>query len=78
MISFFLIRWYGDYNNPLYYISEYWLAYITSQDDSTLPGDPGYNTFVKAVNEGFDRDSVDGLLRCNRLTKVYCGWIDEI
>lgn len=42
-----------------------------SQDDSPLPSDPGYDAHIAALNAMFDCDSVDGLLRCDRATKIY-------
>lgn len=57
--------------NPMEYTRENWLAYIASQDDYPLPTDPGYDVHISAVNAGFDRDSVDGLLKINRVTKIY-------
>jgi SAM-dependent methyltransferase len=58
--------------NPIEYTRDNWIAYIASQDDSPLPTDPGYDAFINELNSVFDRDSVDGLLRCDRVTKVYC------
>jgi len=66
------------FDNTIYYTRENWLAYIASQDDSPLPTVPGYEEFIKAINEGFDRNSVDGLLRCDRLTIVYSEKVDNI
>ncbi|ABX43607.1 hypothetical protein [Lachnoclostridium phytofermentans] len=40
-------------------------------DDNPLPNDPGYDAHIAALNAAFDRDSVNGLLRCDRVTKVY-------
>lgn len=60
------------FQNPIEYTRDNWLAYIASQDDSPQPSDPGYEAHIAALNEGFDRDSVNGLLHCDRLTKVYC------
>jgi len=57
--------------NPIEYTRNNWLAYIASQDDSPLPNDPEYNAHIASLNATFDRDSVDGLLRCDRVTKVY-------
>lgn len=57
--------------NPMQYTRDNWLAYIASQDDSPMPTDPGYDAHIDALNAMFDRDSVDGLLRCDRVTKVY-------
>ena len=57
--------------NLIEYTRENWLAYIASQDDSPLPSDSGYDAHIATLNAAFDRDSVGGLLRCDRLTKVY-------
>lgn len=57
--------------NPIEYTRDNWIAYIASLDDSPLPDDPEYDTFIATLNATFDRDSVNGLLRCDRLTKVY-------
>jgi SAM-dependent methyltransferase len=60
-----------EFPNPMDYTRDRWLAYIASQDNYPLPGEPGYNAHIAAMNAIFDRDSVDGLLRCDRITKVY-------
>lgn len=57
--------------NPMEYTRDNWLAYIASQDNNPLPTDPGYDAHIASINTMFDRDSVDGLLRCDRVTKVY-------
>ena len=57
--------------NPIEYTRDNWLAYIASQDDSPLPTDPRYDGHIAALNVTFDRDSQDGLLHCDRITKVY-------
>ena len=57
--------------NPIEYTKEKWLAYITSQDNTPLPTDPGYDAHVAEVNKSFDRDSVDGLLTIDRMTKIF-------
>lgn len=61
-----------EFPNPISYTKDNWLAYIASQDGNPLPDEPGYEAHITALNEGFDRDSVDGLLRCDRITKIYC------
>lgn len=61
----------GTFHNPMEYTRDNWLAYIASMDDSPLPNDPGYNTYIAALNATYDRDSGNGLLRCDRVTKVY-------
>lgn len=60
-----------EFPNPMDYTRDSWLAYIASQDNYPLPGDPGYDAHIASINEVFDRNSVDGLLRCDRVTKVY-------
>lgn len=59
------------FDNPISYTKENWLAYIASQDDCPLPTDSGYEAHMAALSEMFDRDSVDGLLCCDRVTRVY-------
>ena len=66
-----------SFHNPLRYTWENWLAYITSQDDSPLPDDPGYEDHVKNLKEDFEHNSIDGLLCCDRVTKIYCERIGE-
>ena len=60
-----------EFPNPMDYTRDNWLAYIASQDDSPLPTDLGYDTHIAAINVAFDRDSTDGLLHCDRVTKIY-------
>lgn len=60
-----------EFPNSMKYTRENWLAYIASQDDYPLPADPGYDVHIAAINATFDRDSVDGLLNCDRVTKIY-------
>ena len=59
------------FDNPISYTRENWIAYIQSQDDGILPGQQGYEEFTAALNEKFDEDSRDGVLRCDRLTGIY-------
>jgi SAM-dependent methyltransferase len=60
-----------EFPNPMDYTRDNWLAYIASQDDIPLPTDPGYNAYIAAINAWFDRNSTDGLLHCDRVTKIY-------
>ena len=53
------------------YTRDNWLAYIASQEDYPLPTDQGYEAHIAAINADFHRNSVNGLLHCNRVTKVY-------
>ena len=57
--------------NPIEYTRERWLAYITSQDNTPLPTDPGYDAHVIEVNTRFDRDCINGLLIIDRVAKIY-------
>lgn len=69
--SFFTNPTIMEFSNPMDYTRDNWLAYIASQDGYPLPADPGYDTHIAAINAGFDRDSVNGLLHLDRVTKVY-------
>ncbi len=69
--SFFTNPATWTFPNPNEYTRDKWHAYIASQDNNPLPTDPGYEAHIAAINAIFDRDSVDGLLRCDRVTKVY-------
>ncbi|MDF2859516.1 MAG: putative methyltransferase [Neobacillus sp.] len=60
-----------EFSNPMDYTRDRWLAYIASQDNYPLPADPEYESHIATINAIFDRNSVDGLLRCDRVTKVY-------
>ena len=60
-----------EFPNPMDYTQDNWLAYVASQDNTPQPSDPMYNEHILAVNAAFDRDSINGLLRCDRVTKVY-------
>lgn len=63
--------------NPMDYTRESWLCYIASQDDSPLPGSQEYAAHIESVNAGFDRDSQNGLLRCDRVTRIYAERIES-
>lgn len=67
-----------EFSNPMDYTRDNWLAYIASQDNNPLPTDPEYHAHIAAINEVFDRASVNGLLRIDRVTKVYCERIEDI
>jgi ubiquinone/menaquinone biosynthesis C-methylase UbiE len=60
-----------EFPNTIEYTRDRWLAYITSLDDTPLPTDPNYDAHAIEVNAGFDRDSTDGILTINRVTKMY-------
>ena len=65
-----------EFSNQLEYTRDNWLAYIASQDDNPLPTDPEYDAHIVAINAVFDRDSVNGLLHLDRVTKVYAERIE--
>ena len=60
-----------EFPNPMDYTRDRWLAYIASQDNYPLPTDHGYDAHIASINAIFDRNSIDGMLRCDRVTKVY-------
>lgn len=67
-----------SFHNPIHYTWEKWLAYIKSQDDSPLQGDPEYGEHVKNLKKDFENNSTDGLLCCDRITKIYCERVADI
>lgn len=67
-----------SFYNPIQYTWENWLAYITSQDDSPMPDGPRYEDHVMALKKEFERNSTDGLLCCDRITKIYCERMADI
>ena len=69
--AFFIHPIVFDFPNPMDYTRDRWLAYLASQDDSPLPTDPGYEAYINRINKIFDHGSIDGLLHCDRITKVY-------
>lgn len=69
--EFFSNPVFWTFNNPVSYTRDNWLAYIQSQDESILPGEPGYEEYILSLNKTFDRDSIDGVLCCDRLTRIY-------
>lgn len=60
------------FNNPISYARDNWVAYILSQDDSILPGEDGYEEYITVLNKKFDEESINGQLRCDRVTGIYC------
>ena len=49
---------------------------MTSHSHDPLPDDPRYDVHIAEMNEVFDRESVDGLLRRDVVTKVYSETIE--
>jgi len=60
-----------EFPNPIYYTREKWLEYMTSHSYDPLPNDVGYANHIKRINSRFDKESIDGFLCLNILTKVY-------
>ena len=60
-----------EFPNPILFNRQNWLLYHSSM--AGVPGlsDPGYEAYTEELNEEFDRDSADGLLRLDLVTKVY-------
>ena len=57
--------------NPLFFTRDKWLLYYLSQEGVPQKGDGGYDAYAAELNEKFDRDSIDGVLRLNQVTVVY-------
>ena len=69
--AFFVAPTVMDFPNPMEYTRDKWLAYIASMDNTPFPNDPGYDTHIAEINAKFENDSIDGLLRLDRVTKIY-------
>lgn len=61
-----------EFPNPVFYTRDRWLQLAASISDNPQPSDPGYEAYIAEVNAEFDRENVDGLLRHELVTKVYC------
>lgn len=64
--------------NPINYTREEWIAYILSQDDSILPGEDGYEAYIESLHQTFDKQSMNGLMCCDRVTGIYWGSVDQL
>ncbi|MDR3344798.1 MAG: class I SAM-dependent methyltransferase [Oscillospiraceae bacterium] len=60
-----------EFSNPIYYTRKHWLTYMTSHSHDPLPTDSGYTAHIAEMNAVFDRESKDGLLLREVVTKVY-------
>ncbi|MDR1329769.1 MAG: class I SAM-dependent methyltransferase [Oscillospiraceae bacterium] len=67
-----------EFPNPISYTRESWLQYMTSHSHDPRPSDPVYAAHIAEANAVFDRESVNGLLRRDVVTKVYSERIVEI
>jgi len=61
-----------EFPNPIFYTRESWQQYMTSHSHDPLPSDPNYAAHIAEINAIFDRENVDGILRRNVVTKLYC------
>jgi len=60
-----------EFPNPIFYTRERWLQNKTSISDSPKPFEARYDAYIAEMNNIFDRDSVDGLLRVNLITYIF-------
>jgi len=60
-----------EFANPVDYTREAWAAYRTSHSHDPRPGDANYDEHMAQVHAQFDRESVNGLLRKEVMTRVY-------
>jgi len=60
-----------EFSNPIFYTQERWIQHNASISDNPQPSDALYEAHIIELKETFDRDSVDGLLRIDLITKVY-------
>jgi hypothetical protein len=60
-----------EFPNQQFFTREKWLLLYSSMSGVPQKSDTGYDAYIAELNETFDRDSVDGILRLNLLTVVY-------
>jgi SAM-dependent methyltransferase len=60
-----------EFPNPVFFSRDMWLLYFLSMEGVPMPSDPGYEAYTIELNEKFDRDSKDGMLRLELVTTVY-------
>ena len=60
-----------EFPNPIYFTRDNWLLYLSSMAGVPQKNAPGYKAYVAEMNEVFDRESTDGILRLDLVTKVY-------
>jgi SAM-dependent methyltransferase len=66
-----------EFPNPVLLTRDKWLLYFLSMEGVPLPFDSGYEAYAAELNERFDRNSENGVLRLNLITKVYSEKIEE-
>lgn len=60
-----------EFPNPVFFTRDKWLLYFSSMAGIPQESDPGYEAHFIETNEIFDRDSVNGVLRYDFITRVY-------
>ena len=60
-----------EFPNIILNTRERWIQSKISISDSPKPSEPGYDEYIAKANAIFDRDSVDGYLRCVLVTIIY-------
>ena len=65
-----------EFPNPIYFTRDRWLLYHSSMEGVPMEGDVGYEAYTAELNNQFDRESVDGVLRLELMTYVYSGKMD--
>ncbi|MCL1793923.1 MAG: methyltransferase domain-containing protein [Oscillospiraceae bacterium] len=60
-----------EFPNPLFFTRDKWLLYYLSMEGVPQKGDAGYGAYTAELNETFDRDAINGVLRLNQVTVVY-------
>jgi ubiquinone/menaquinone biosynthesis C-methylase UbiE len=60
-----------EFPNPLFFTREKWHLYYASMEGVPLPNDSKYEEWTAELNERFDRENVDGILRLDEVTRVY-------
>jgi len=60
-----------EFPNPVFFTRDSWLLYFTSMSIFPLAADAEYGARIAEISAIFDRDSVDGVLRLDFITKVY-------
>ena len=61
----------AEFDNPVYFTKENWILYLSSMAGVPQPQDAGYEAHIAKTCEAFDRNSENGLLHLNLVTRVY-------
>lgn len=66
-----------EFTNPVFFDRDRWNTYFTSMSGFPAESDPNYAALMAEINEMFDGDSADGVLRLDLVTVVYSERIGE-